>query len=262
MALFAVLAIIASVLVQTHGFILKPRFDSRIVGGEDADIADYPYQLSFQYYGAHLCGASLIGNAVALTAAHCTVSYPNNVKIRAGSNFTYTGGELVDVIGITQHPKYDIFSIDYDVSVLKLSELVSLGLPVNLQPSGQEITVGALAVVTGFGALYEGGASHHQLQKVEVPHIDQSTCNEVFGNGVTNRMTCFGSLEKDFCYGDNGGPLVYARNQVGIVSWGYGCARPGYPGVYTKIANSEINAYIVQKMNEENYYCTNKTGTF
>jgi secreted trypsin-like serine protease len=32
--------------------------------------------------------------------------------------------------------------------------------------------------------------------------------------------------------GDSGGPLFNAANQklVGIVSWGYGCADPNYPG--------------------------------
>ncbi|WP_213011408.1 trypsin-like serine protease, partial [Paractinoplanes toevensis] len=45
----------------------------------------------------------------------------------------------------------------------------------------------------------------------------------------------------DTCQGDSGGPMV-GRDahgdwvQVGIVSWGLGCARDGYPGVYTQIS--------------------------
>lgn len=50
----------------------NPVFDGRIVGGEDADIEDYPYQVSLQHYGSHICGASIITTRHVVTAAHCT----------------------------------------------------------------------------------------------------------------------------------------------------------------------------------------------
>lgn len=50
-------------------------------------------------------------------------------------------------------------------------------------------------------------------------------------------MLCAGYLKggQDSCQGDSGGPLVYMGKQIGVVSWGKGCADPGYPGVYTDI---------------------------
>ena len=35
--------------------------------------------------------------------------------------------------------------------------------------------------------------------------------------------------------GDSGGPVVCKRKLKGVVSWGKGCAKPGFPGVYTEV---------------------------
>lgn len=63
-------------------------------------------------------------------------------------------------------------------------------------------------------------------------------------------MICAGVTGKDSCQGDSGGPVVAGsgdnRSQVGIVSWGLGCARRGYPGVYTNVANPDIRDFIRQ----------------
>lgn len=50
-------------------------------------------------------------------------------------------------------------------------------------------------------------------------------------------MLCAGypSGGKDSCQNDSGGPLVEGSTVVGIVSWGWGCAAAGYPGVYADV---------------------------
>lgn len=66
--------------------------------------------------------------------------------------------------------------------------------------------------------------------------MDRTSCGAAYDGMITSRMICAGLAGHDSCQGDSGGPLVAGGVQVGIVSWGYGCARPGYPGVYSNIA--------------------------
>ena len=84
------------------------------------------------------------------------------------------------------------------------------------------------------------------MQKVSVPYVSEKTCKEAYGSSsITAGMICAGRKGKDSCQGDSGGPMVCAEgHQVGVVSWGYGCAEEGYPGVYTRV--SHYHDWIVQ----------------
>ena len=84
------------------------------------------------------------------------------------------------------------------------------------------------------------------MQKVSVPFVSEKTCKQAYGSSsITAGMICAGRKGKDSCQGDSGGPMVCADgHQVGVVSWGYGCAEEGYPGVYTRVAH--YHDWIVQ----------------
>ncbi|KAF2883136.1 hypothetical protein ILUMI_23030 [Ignelater luminosus] len=201
-----------------------------MVGRQNAEIEDHPYQLSFEVDNWRFCGAFLIRPNVAVTAAHRIWK----CKLRAGSNLLHEGGQVAKVFKICSHPKFDINTIDYDVSVILLDEPLVLGAGVQtipLQSVNEEIPTGTVATFTGWG------------------RIRKDECVELYSHHnatVTNRMICFGYTEggKDACEFDTGGPLVINGMLVGVVSWGIGCAERNQPGVYTKISHPEINSHI------------------
>nr|AFZ78859.1 serine protease [Coptotermes formosanus] len=222
----------------------RPRLDGRIVGGVPVHIEDFPYQLSYEYDGSHICGASIISTNWVVTAGHCvdgaSTSY---VRFRAGSSLRSTGGTLHPAAQLVLNPDYDYYTIDYDIAVARVSVPFTYGTEV--QPIGlarTEPPAGTLAIVSGWGTLSSGSNSlPSQLQAVEVDIISRSVCNDAYAiyDGITARMICAGVVGggKDACQGDSGGPLVAEGSLVGIVSWGEGCGEADYPGVYSNVAN-------------------------
>uniref|UniRef100_A0A8D2KWV5 Peptidase S1 domain-containing protein n=1 Tax=Varanus komodoensis TaxID=61221 RepID=A0A8D2KWV5_VARKO len=75
------------------------------------------------------------------------------------------------------------------------------------------------------------------LQCVKVPILTDAECKKAYPGNISDNMICLGYIEggKDACQGDSGGPVACDGVLQGIVSWGIGCALPGYPGVYTKV---------------------------
>lgn len=119
-----------------------------------------------------------------------------------------------------------------------------------LPASGSDPASGTGLTVAGWGTTSSGGQSlPTNLLKVDVPVIARTTCNSNYGSGrVTAAMFCAGLTQggKDSCQGDSGGPIINTSSkiQLGIVSWGEGCAAAGAPGVYTNLGNSGIASFV------------------
>ncbi|XP_058463935.1 trypsin-1-like [Malaya genurostris] len=234
--------LLLSFVVSCFGAI--PRPDLRIVGGKDTTIKEHPYQISLRHSGAHSCGGSILNTNTILTAAHC-VNYPhakpNEFSIRAGSTLRNEGGHLVTIDDIFIHPKYDDWTLEWDIAVLRLAHSLTFSesvQPILLPSRLFKIRQGSLATVTGWGGLNYQGPSTNFLQKVFVPIVNTVACSKAYANfgAILPFHLCAGAAGFDACQGDSGGPLVYDGKLIGIVSWGYGCAFNGYPTVYTRVS--------------------------
>ncbi|OAL01786.1 trypsin-domain-containing protein [Phaeosphaeriaceae sp. SRC1lsM3a] len=234
--------------------------ENPIVGGTTASQGDFPFIVSIQRVsgGSHFCGGSLLNGNTVLTAAHCAVGQTaSSIQIRAGSLSRTSGGTVVRVSSIKVNPSYSSGTYNNDVAILKLASSIPTSSTISyaqLAASGSDPAAGTGTTVAGWGTTSSGGQSLPvNLLKVDVPVISRTTCNSNYGSGrVTASMFCAGLTQggKDSCQGDSGGPIVNTatRVQLGVVSWGEGCAAAGAPGVYSNLGQSGLASFIASNL--------------
>ena len=239
---------------------------SRIVGGNQATKGKYPYFVQWE----RGCGASLIHTDIVLTAAHCNGnSAPPGVIVSAYQNGKATdGAQARSIVERVQHPKYNSQTNVNDFMIMRLNAPVTGVIPIALNADALIPAQGDILTVMGFGDLQSGSQTYPTfLQEVNVPFVTHSKCNQQYGGGIDQTsMLCAGFDQggKDSCQGDSGGPIVRIVNgvhtQVGVVSFGEGCALAGKPGVYARTSSQikwiQSEVCRLTKTNPKPVYCT------
>jgi len=155
------------------------------------------------------------------------------------------------VAQISVHPEYTAYPVSTnDLALLYLDSPVTDYVPIDelsgFSASRQFEDAGDLLTVVGWGNLFFSfdDTSPNTPQQVDVPVVDQGVCTDNYDGLIiiTADMICAGEEGKDACRGDSGGPLFAQDGTsgnfvlVGVVSWGYACAYPNYPGVYARVS--------------------------
>lgn len=180
---------------------------------------------------------------------------PNDVDVVLGQATLSTAPPEAEhqVQDATYDAGFDSVTFQRDLAYLVLTT------PVDLSGSVQAIDLAGddeaavwapdtLVEVSGWGSTFYGGDTVNRLRAATVPIVADSTCgsSDFYGTAFdSTTMVCAGYPEGgvDTCNGDSGGPLESpleggGYRLVGITSWGFQCAEPDSPGVYTRIAQA------------------------
>lgn len=247
-----------------------------IVGGEDAAPEELPAVAEIVLGKIAGCTGTLIAPQWVMTAGHCgsltggTIGVaqpvakfpPQSIDVRLGNIRSGEGGVTPAVAEVVVEPDY-LLTDGYDVTLLRLATPVTTIAPVPIASISERSIwePGDLQTIAGWGVTEEDGDAPTTLQKAQVPITTDEYCEGAYGAqqqyldgnyGFEPRtQVCAGFPQGgvDSCQGDSGGPMIAtnaagALRLTGATSYGDGCARPGKPGVYARVADTELRTWI------------------
>ncbi|KAF5298244.1 hypothetical protein FQR65_LT09755 [Abscondita terminalis] len=259
----------------------------RVIGGTVAELDEFPWMAALEYKSKLTgensgirCGGSLINNRYILTAAHCILDKEFQlISVSLGEWNITSDPDCIEAIAIPEcsyvtkvkikeeipHPYYSKKTGNNDIGLLRLESDVTFTdyvRPICLPPTNlPNPTVNTPMTVAGWGATENSRSSDIKL-KVDIPLLKNDECNKLLKDfkPITSNQLCAGGQQgKDSCQGDSGGPLMRTYQdaetlqsqwyQEGVVSWGVGCARRGYPAIYTRV--SRYIGWIINNISEE-----------
>ncbi|MEU7902699.1 serine protease [Actinoplanes sp. NPDC049118] len=240
-----VLGVLASVLSANQiaaraGDVAEPARE--VVGGDNAPDGRFPWMVRLSMG----CGGALTAPRVVLTAGHCVTGTgaDSSIEVVAGvTNLKSARAIKAKSVSVIRAAEFRTETLGDDWALVKLDR--RLDLPTLELTAGGADESGQQTIL-GWGQTGEGSLRQEtKLRYASVQVVADAPCAKAYEKVkvdlVEDESICAGGRGVDTCQGDSGGPLVHRIAegkwvQVGIVSWGLGCARKNYPGVYTQVS--------------------------
>lgn len=226
-----------------------------IVGGEQAPAGSWPSHALVRPGGIYLCGGTLVASRWVLTAAHCLEGVrARDTTVALGTKRSSSPGKTI--AQMFSHPRYNSRTFQNDIALLRLRSGSYLPSARLARPEDAPYFSGGQdGFIAGWGRLCFETCSYPELLRQATLEIrSQEECADIYGEYWDNGWVCAGGGSPDACQGDSGGPLEVdspsGRLLLGVVSWGIECAKPEYPGAYTKIPKylSWIGSHITSRV--------------
>ncbi|KXJ67974.1 hypothetical protein RP20_CCG006956 [Aedes albopictus] len=227
---------------------------NRIVNGVQTKVNEFPMMAAMVDIKSRtvVCGATIISNYYALSAAHClllrtvddTALLVGDHNLTTGSDTGYAQAYVI--AQFLSHPGFTTQPVSNDIALIRTYQPMQFNEgvgPVCLPWKYRgDSFVGATVEACGWGDLDFGGPKSDVLNKVALTVISNQECSTRLNSTITRQKMCTYTPSKDTCQSDSGGPLFYteARSglvyEVGIVSYGFACATTN-PSVNTRVTD-------------------------
>jgi secreted trypsin-like serine protease len=219
-ALLAAVLLVLALAPSAVG--VEPKATSSIVGGREADIADWPsiaFILTFwdtdgdpDFEEVAQCTGTVIAPEWVISAAHCAFD-DNGARTDALLTLTGVGdldedGEVIAADGFVVHPDWDPDFLIRDALLIHLESASSAPPHALAHPGVQYSSPPNVPNAAGWGAVDEKAeVGTEVLREAWLQIHDDATCADLETH--PSSQTCAGTLDTaGVCRGDSGGPLL------------------------------------------------------
>lgn len=245
-------------------------YGPEIFNGTPADQRTSTYMVAlmkegFDYPGGFMCGASIVADGWALTAAHCLFDLECNpldataLYMMGGGAPLRAGLPRMNVTAVRPHPSFRCMPANDMLAAFKTGQPIPMGNDIGLVrvkdlrmpdpalvlASDGTAAAGSL-IASGWGTLGNDGALSSKLNSVTLDTVALSVCAQAWAPSILSAdQLCVIppklSALSGVCSGDSGGPLVATqglnRVQAGVVSLGHlVCSVVDRPSLFTNVS--------------------------
>ncbi|XP_073941213.1 mite allergen Der p 3-like [Choristoneura fumiferana] len=262
MAVENVVIITISLIAGVVNSVASHDLEGFVVGGKRAKIEDFPHSVFLYiecfigYTTTYACGASILNQAIVLTAAHCLVQCQEDSTFLAAyvGDFVAGGGSSYSADNYKLHENFDEKEISSDIALVRLEKNIKFGKNVRRVSLMRNPPYKKYAKVAGWGYTDPETKDQSAVLMQASQRVRTRPKCVIMLDRITPEGTICGGSKNAKSYvtkGDSGSALMALKYiQIGIVSY-KDLTRSKSVCIYTDVAYF----YDWVKTNSRSMYC-------